>query len=149
MQSKEPGTSRAAAVLVSAPMEDEVEDVELLPANEATLLITERAAEKLQSISTAENDPNLALRIIVESGGCHGYQYKLELTSTHEVDDYHFVHPKHQPAAILVDAVSLGLLKGSTVDFATELIGSHFRILDNPQSKGSGCGCGVSWEANF
>jgi iron-sulfur cluster assembly 2 len=50
---------------------------------------------------------------------------------------------------VIVDVVSFGLLKGSTVDFATELIGSSFRILNNPQAKGSGCGCGVSWEANI
>jgi Fe-S cluster assembly iron-binding protein IscA len=60
-----------------------------------------------------------------------------------------FIHPKHRNASVVVDAVSLGLLTGSTVDYTTELIGSSFRIVDNPQSKGSGCGCGVSWEANF
>jgi Fe-S cluster assembly iron-binding protein IscA len=50
------------------------------------------------------------------------------------------------PSNILIDAVSMSLLNGSVVDFATELIGSSFRILDNPQAQGSGCGCGVSWE---
>ena len=35
-------------------------------------------------------------------------------------------------------------MKGSTIDYATELIGSAFRIKDNPQSKDAGCGCGVS-----
>ena len=60
-----------------------------------------------------------------------------------------FTHPIHRPASVVVDAVSLGLLKGSTVDYATELIGSSFSIIDNPQAKGSGCGCGVSWEAKF
>jgi Fe-S cluster assembly iron-binding protein IscA len=39
-------------------------------------------------------------------------------------------------------------LKGATLDFATELIGSSFRIADNPQAAG-GCGCGVSWEAKL
>lgn len=48
---------------------------------------------------------------------------------------------------IVIDSSSLALLKGATVDFATELIGSSFRIAENPQAKGSGCGCGVSWEA--
>lgn len=60
----------------------------------------------------------------------------------------HFVHssPTLRPANIYIDAVSLSLLNGSTIDFATELIGSTFRVVDNPQSKGAGCGCGVSWE---
>lgn len=50
---------------------------------------------------------------------------------------------------IYIDSVSLVLLKGSTIDYVTELIGSQFAIKDNPQAKGSGCGCGVSWEPNI
>jgi Fe-S cluster assembly iron-binding protein IscA len=47
---------------------------------------------------------------------------------------------------VVIDEGSLGLMDGSTIEFATELIGSSFRILDNPHSAGKGCGCGVSWE---
>lgn len=37
---------------------------------------------------------------------------------------------------------------GATLHHATELIGSSFRLVDNPQAKdGGACGCGVSWEA--
>ena len=43
--------------------------------------------QRLRLISTKENDPNIALRVAVESGGCHGYQYKMELTSTTQPDD--------------------------------------------------------------
>ena len=58
----------------------------------------------------------------------------------------HFAHPNIRPSNILIDAVSFTLLNGSTIDFAVELIGSSFRVAHNPQAKGSGCGCGVSWE---
>lgn len=58
----------------------------------------------------------------------------------------HFSHPTLKPSNILVDAVSMSLLNGSRIDFCTELIGSSFRVLNNPQAKGSGCGCGISWE---
>jgi len=34
-----------------------------------------------------ENDQDIGLRVAVESGGCHGYQYKMELTSKREPDD--------------------------------------------------------------
>jgi Fe-S cluster assembly iron-binding protein IscA len=57
-----------------------------------------------------------------------------------------FTHPSIKPSNILVDAVSFALVNGSTIDFAVELIGSTFRVAHNPQAKGSGCGCGVSWE---
>jgi hypothetical protein len=40
------------------------------------------------------------------------------------------------------------LSTGATLHYATELIGSSFRLQDNPQAKdGGACGCGVSWEA--
>ncbi|KAL5501887.1 ISA2 [Sanghuangporus vaninii] len=147
-----PGTGVGRAELLRIPSKEDIEeaelDVEVLPPEDCNVLVTERAAEQLRRISTRENDPDAALRISVESGGCHGYQYKLSLTSVNErqPDDYHFAHPTLRPSNILVDAVSLPLLKGSTLDFVTELIGSSFRVSDNPQAKGSGCGCGVSWE---
>lgn len=55
-----------------------------------------------------------------------------------------FAPPTETTASLLVDSASLPLVKGSTIDYATELIGSAFRIKDNPQSKDAGCGCGVS-----
>ena len=64
---------------------------------------------------------------------------------------------------VVIDLMSLGLMKGeptcdmsmsqtndsgATLHHATELIGSSFRIQNNPQAKdGGACGCGVSWEA--
>lgn len=59
----------------------------------------------------------------------------------------HLTHPDIHPSNLYIDAVSLPMLNGSTVDYATELIGSSFRVTENPRAKG-GCGCGVSWELN-
>ena len=47
-------------------------------------------------------------------------------------------------AKVVIDSASLELLKGSTVDFQTELIGSQFMIVGNPRAKSS-CGCGTSF----
>ena len=44
---------------------------------------------------------------------------------------------------ILIDKASADLLKGSEVDYVSELIGDSFKI-SNPQTKSS-CGCGVSF----
>ncbi|GJE97301.1 iron-sulfur cluster assembly accessory protein [Phanerochaete sordida] len=121
-------------------------DIDLIPPEEAKLQLTERAAEQLRAIAQRQNNDGAGLRIGVESGGCHGYQYKLELATERKPDDYQFSHPTIKPSNILIDAVSMSLMKGSVIDFATELIGSSFRVAENPQAKGSGCGCGVSWE---
>ena len=44
-----------------------------------------------------------------------------------------FSHPTIKPSNVVVDAVSMSLMKGSLIDFATELIGSSFRVAENPQ----------------
>jgi len=48
-------------------------------------------------------------------------------------------------AEVVLDQPSLELLKGSTVDFTTELIGSQFKITGNPRATSS-CGCGTSFD---
>lgn len=87
-------------------LEQEELDVELLPSDQIELIITDRAAEvgiylltcekqagidygkqQLRSIATRGGDPSAALRISVESGGCHGYQYKMQLAKDVLPDD--------------------------------------------------------------
>ncbi|KAH9925934.1 uncharacterized protein BXZ73DRAFT_49641 [Epithele typhae] len=145
----------ARTLVVAAPSqdalaqeEDEDEpDVELVSPGDVTIQLSDRAAEKLRAV--AERDGAQAgLRLAVDSGGCHGYQYRMELAKRPQPDDYRLSHPRIQPSNVYVDAVSMTLVNGATVDYATELIGSSFRVLENPQAKGSGCGCGVSWELN-
>ncbi|SPO31202.1 related to ISA1 - mitochondrial matrix protein involved in biogenesis of the iron-sulfur cluster of Fe/S proteins [Ustilago trichophora] len=133
---------RLATTLLRKP--DEPEEPEVYRDGEPTIIATERAISQLQKVAERENNPSLALRVAVEPGGCHGYQYKMELTEEIEDDDFQFeVHPG---VCILVDSISLALVRGSTIDYVTELIGSQFAIKNNPQAKGAGCGCGVSWE---
>ena len=59
-----------------------------------------------------------------------------EITAVRSNDDIVFNN-------ILIDENSANLLKGSQVDYITEIIGSSFKIT-NPQSKSS-CGCGESF----
>ncbi|KPM39638.1 hypothetical protein AK830_g6930 [Neonectria ditissima] len=133
--------------------------------NEMMLEITPRAAKKrLSQIMDKDSNPNLALRIQVESGGCHGFQYLMSLitlppkdspewSSTVSEDDTIFQYlpentdPASAPegAKIILDEPSLDLLKGSKVDFTMELIGSQFKIVDNPLATSS-CGCGTSFD---
>ncbi|KAF9771068.1 hypothetical protein IL306_011286 [Fusarium sp. DS 682] len=139
--------------------------------NEMTLEITERAAKetnrkkRLNKIMEKDGNPNLALRIQVESGGCHGFQYLMSLvtlpakdaaewSSVVNEDDtiFQYIPDDADPATaleegpkIILDEPSLDLLKGSKVDFTMELIGSQFKIIDNPLATSS-CGCGTSFD---
>lgn len=181
--------------------------------------ITPRAANRLSEIMKKDSNPNLALRITVESGGCHGFQYLMSLTtlpsplefsnsiqeeapptlntSSNDPNSIPSESPtssameeeqapvlnasssdpnaipsapapgsatsKHSKnekeakleeddtvfeadgARVVMDGPSLELLKDSKVDFTMELIGSQFKIVDNPLATSS-CGCGTSFD---
>ncbi len=81
-------------------------------------------------------DKGSFFRIAIKGGGCSGFQYDFSFDEKPEADDLKFNN-------ILIDKKSAELLKGSEVDFVSELIGDSFKI-SNPQSKSS-CGCGVSF----
>ncbi|KAJ8469566.1 hypothetical protein ONZ51_g8899 [Trametes cubensis] len=138
-QVQHPPTQRAELVSYPSPssirQEDEDSDdpeVDLVPPEQASLQMTERAAEQLRAVAQKQGG-DAALRVAVESGGCHGYQYRLQLAKKKEPDDYHFSHPRIKPSNIYVDAISLPLMNGATIDYATELIGSSFKVIENPQ----------------
>lgn len=130
-----------------------------------TMEITPRASNRLKEIMSKDANPNLALRIQVESGGCHGFQYLMSLTTLPplapdgsiqegslevkagelDADDTVFASDDGSGAKVVMDGPSLELLKGSKVDFTMELIGSQFKIVDNPLATSS-CGCGTSFD---
>ncbi|GAA5841981.1 hypothetical protein JCM5353_003639 [Sporobolomyces roseus] len=136
---------RRNLLIQAQPPENPSEDFEpltsedLLPGETLSINLTDSAIKQIERAQQAKKDSNLSLRLLVESGGCHGYQYKMAVTSLREPDDYLFAPDTGTTAKLLVDSASLPLVKGSTVDYATELIGSSFRVMNNPQSKDAGC----------
>lgn len=116
--------------------------------------ITPRAAHRLTAIAESDKTPNLALRVAVESGGCHGFQYLMSLVNTADMDaaeDTLFENEdvvksgSEYKAKVVMDEPSLELLKGSSIDYTMELIGSQFKVTGIPGAKSS-CGCGTSFD---
>ena len=96
---------------------------------------TDKALKQINAM-LSKKDKGSFFRIAIKGGGCSGFQYEFTFDQSKAVDDLNFEN-------ILIDKASADLLKGSEVDYVSELIGEQFKIT-HPQTKSS-CGCGVSF----
>jgi iron-sulfur cluster assembly accessory protein len=111
---------------------------ETLSSVQDAVSISASAAKRLNAILKGEE--GAALRISVKGGGCSGFQYAFDIDRARAVDD--FVATR-DGATVLVDPVSLEMMKGAELDFVDDLMGQSFQVR-NPQAVAS-CGCGVSF----
>lgn len=103
------------------------------------IIATEAAKKRVAEI--LRNEPEGSwLRISVSGGGCSGFQYSFDIAGNSEAEDLILCRDE---ARIAVDSLALDFLKGSTIDFVDDLMGSSFRV-DNPNATAS-CGCGTSF----
>ena len=105
---------------------------------EKNIEITNNAQEHITKILKEDNSKYF--RITVLGGGCAGFQYKFEFDNSKKEYDIIIETSK---VNVLIDDISLNLIKGSKIDYVNELIGSSFKI-SNPQASSS-CGCGTSF----
>ena len=103
------------------------------------IILTENAAKRVASIAERQQKPPI-LRLSVDGGGCAGFTYKFELAPGPDGDDE---IAETDGVKLVVDPVSLELVKGSAVDFVEDLGGAAFKVT-NPNAQ-SGCGCGSSF----
>lgn len=102
------------------------------------ITVTEKAVKQLQEMLAGQ--PGKGLRLFVETGGCAGMQYGMEVSERHEGDAL----VENDGVRVWVDGGSASYLRGSTIDYVDELAGAGFRI-QNPNAARS-CGCGTSFE---
>ena len=96
---------------------------------------TDKAIKQINFL-LSQKDKGEFFRIAIKGGGCSGFKYDFSFDKYPKDEDLKFNN-------IIIDKTSADLLKGSEVDYASDLIGDSFKI-SNPQSKSS-CGCGVSF----
>ncbi len=101
--------------------------------------LTASAATRVAAIAERQQKPAI-LRLSVDGGGCSGFQYKFALADAIAPDD---TIAENGGVRLVVDPMSLDLVRGCSVDFVESLGGTAFRV-DNPQAA-SGCGCGSSF----
>ena len=103
------------------------------------VILTENAAKRVAWIAQRQSKPAI-LRLAVDGGGCAGFTYKFELAEAQDAED---TVVETDGVKLVVDPVSLDLVRGSAVDFVEDLGGAAFRVT-NPNAQ-SGCGCGSSF----
>jgi iron-sulfur cluster insertion protein len=103
------------------------------------IALTASAAARVAAIAKRQGKQPI-LRLAVDGGGCAGFQYRFDLAERIEADDTAAVQ---DGVTLVVDEVSLDLVRGSAVDFVESLGGAAFQVT-NPNAA-SGCGCGTSF----
>ncbi len=115
------------------------------PASVQAFDLTESAARRVGVLLRDEQTDGgdrtpVYMRVSVDGGGCSGFQYNFALEARREADDLAF---ERDGVIVLVDPVSLDLVRGGVLDYVEELIGSYFQVT-NPNAASS-CGCGTSF----
>ena len=101
--------------------------------------LTPSAAQRVAAIAAKQGKPAI-LRLSVEGGGCSGFQYRFGLADSIEGGD---ATVETDGVKLVVDSISLDLVRGAAVDYVENLGGSAFKV-ENPNAA-SGCGCGSSF----
>ena len=89
--------------------------------------LTDNLIKRIKELQAKDGNPALKLRIMVDGGGCQGFEYKFSLDGV----------------GVIIDDVSLPFMKNAVIHFTDDLIGAHFEV-QNPNAKSS-CGCGTSF----
>ena len=96
---------------------------------------TDKAIKQVNQL-VSKKEPGTYFRISVLGGGCSGFKYDFSFDSNIDQEDIKINN-------IVIDKLSLEILRGSEIDFTSELMGTSFKIF-NPKTKSS-CGCGISF----
>uniref|UniRef100_A0AC35THB8 Fe-S_biosyn domain-containing protein n=1 Tax=Rhabditophanes sp. KR3021 TaxID=114890 RepID=A0AC35THB8_9BILA len=106
--------------------------------SESNFLISDKCAKRLSEVlKTGE-----FLRVEVQGGGCSGFEYKFKF-DTVILAGQDLVYEKNG-VKVVVDDVSMEYLKGSTLDYTSDLLKTTFKISNNPIAE-KGCSCGSSF----
>jgi len=109
-------------------------------AEERQVNLTENAARRIAELQKQEGVPDAFLRLAVSGGGCSGFQYGFTFDDSRNDDDRVF---ERDGVMLVIDDVSLDLVKGADIDFVEDMMGASFQV-KNPNAASS-CGCGNSF----
>ena len=104
------------------------------------IALTPSAVQAVRDLMAKRDLTGYALRVFVSGGGCSGLQYGMALEGKIREQDFTL---DFEDVKVVVDEVSINYLRGATVDYVENVMGSGFKI-ENPNAV-SACGCGSSF----
>lgn len=105
--------------------------------------LTPSAVTRLQTL-LAKKPEGTYLRIRVLGGGCSGLQYDFSFSEEPKAADDFVIEENGVTAA--VDAQSLAIVKGSALDYSSDIGNACFKVV-NPNASAN-CGCGNSFSVD-
>ena len=108
--------------------------------SEHNITITDSAAKRINFLSKKDGREGLKLRVMVDTGGCSGFQYQYNFVTKQEKDDAVITNGE---AMVLVDKLSIPFMKNCSINYVQNLGNAYFEI-KNPNATAN-CGCGNSF----
>ncbi|OPY94642.1 hypothetical protein A5906_12760 [Bradyrhizobium sacchari] len=102
--------------------------------------LTDSAVNAIKRAISSSVRPAGGLRLMIETGGCNGFKYKMCLVEEPKPDDTVI---ECDGLKVFVDTNSREHLAGTTIDFVTALESSGFTF-HNPNATAN-CSCGKSF----
>jgi iron-sulfur cluster assembly protein len=102
--------------------------------------LTPSAVEAVKALLAKRNLEGYALRVFVSGSGCSGFQYGMSLEGNIRPEDF---SSEFDGVKVVVDEISIDYLRGASIDYVDDIMGSGFKI-ENPNALSS-CGCGSSF----
>ncbi len=106
------------------------------------ITLTAAAAKEINRLQSEQHLEDSYLRVGVRGGGCSGLMYSMSFDEKTGPYDKVF---DINGVKIVIDIKSALYVKGSTLDYSTDLTGGGFKF-ENPNANRS-CGCGLSFSA--
>lgn len=103
------------------------------------MTLTDRAAERINSILASKGTEGAGVRIGVKKGGCAGMEYTMEWAGAPQPHDEVV---EHKGARVLIDPKAVMYLLGAEMDYRVDKLAAQF-VFSNP-NQSSACGCGES-----
>jgi len=122
---------------LTASFSSEASNQQSSSSTQQPVIINDNCIKRLKELAAS----NKHLRLLVDSGGCSGFEYRFSVESQIGEDDRVI---EKEGCKVLIDNESLKFIEGATIDFYEELIRTGFRVLNNPKSE-QGCSCGTSF----